>query len=96
MIPIPKQRIEQVDKQYYDPKERALGVHQIVMPALEGTGPTQWDIFCWAVEYIGQTAIGLADDELLAHAKRLSNFLYSLHYSQPETLYGKPDRRTTS
>ena len=90
--------IKKIDAKYWDPGERAQGVHNIVeakFAELIASGldakelPSLWDRFCYAVEYIAQTSMSINNEQLTDVAKRLSAWLYNAHYSHPEDLYGK-------
>ena len=98
--------IEAVDRLYWDPRERAMGVLAIIenvresvreeneeknRPREEGV-PSNWDILCFAVEHVAQMSVALDGDELTPLARRLASWLYSTHYSYPSKIYGAPDR----
>lgn len=97
---VTKYRIEKIDKLYWDPKERALGVHNLIENFLakefpedgDDFPPTQWDKFCYAIEVMSQMAIVMENNQFLEIARAASHWLYSTHYSNAETIYGNPDR----
>ena len=92
--------IDEVDKLYYSPQERAQGVYSILTQHLETLVkekkitdvPTPWDILCFAVEYVGMQAISIQDPKLLGISLALHEWLRGAHYSEPEKIYGKPDK----
>lgn len=103
---IPQKRIEQTDKLYWDPSERAMGVLNIIESVRqrlieenkqkhkpEDTDvPSQWDILCFACEHVARMSVTMEDEELEVIARKLVSWLYSTHYSYPGKIYGAPDR----
>lgn len=104
--PISKKQMKVIDKLYWSPSERATGVYNLWLekaaelrrtnieerrPAEEGV-PSDWDLLCFAVEYVGQQAIVIEDEDFLNIAVALARRLYSIHYSNPGKLYGNPDK----
>ena len=55
--------------------------------------PSDWDIFCFAVEFVGQKSIELDEAELLAIAIALGKWLQAAHYSNPGRIYGEPEMK---
>jgi len=81
--------IEAVNRHWLTPNERASKVNTI----LRGAKITSWDVFCFAVEYIGMRSISIEDSELTEIAVVLNRWLYTIHYNHPARLYGQPDRK---
>lgn len=98
--PISKKMMEVIDKLYYTPSERATGVMALIddirahlRKMKDPEIPTDWDILCFAVEYIGQQSLVIGDDDFTAHCISVSRWLYAVHYSNPGRIYGQPDRQ---
>jgi len=97
------ERLSYVDSKWWSPSERATGVHNLIidlrkhlkevekLPSSEI--PSDLDILCFAVEYLGLQAVAIGDPILLDLAAQVSKWLYSVHYTTPELLYGAPDRK---
>jgi hypothetical protein len=97
---ISRSHVEAIDRDYWSPAERAIGVNQIIGPLMEQLrarepydSPTDWDLLCWAVEYVGQQATETEIEPLINAAKQLAHVVYSLHYTHAARLYGVPDKR---
>ena len=103
---IPKEQMEAVDKLYWTPSERATGVHNMIREVREvirkaniKSGlppdtdiPSDLDLLCYAVEYMGMQAIAIGEETFQEIAIAASRWLYSVHYSNPGRLWGEPDR----
>jgi len=85
---LPKAHILAVDRLWLTPAERATKVNAV----LKGAQLTEWDVMCFAVEYIGMQSIAVDDEDLTGIAVALGRWLYTMHYNHPARLYGKPDR----
>lgn len=94
-----KEHIERLDSLYYDPVERAQGVHNIVEKQLEFLHkqkldiPTQWDMLCYAVQYVVMMSKGMNDEELTFLARKLNSKLFNIHYSNAEKMYPVADKK---
>lgn len=102
---ISPEAIKAIDKLYFTTAQRASGVLSLLNDirdylrkqnrnnkrALDWDVPSDWDIFCFAAEYVGQKALEFGDDELLAIAVALGRWLNGAHYSNPHRLYGEPE-----
>ena len=85
------------------PQERARGVHQIFMEALDRHAeehedkdqPTFWDLLCWAVEYTSQQSIAIDDPRFMAICVQLNRQLWAIHYSSAERIYSREDKLET-
>lgn len=94
-----KERIDEVDSKYWSPSERATGVYNLLfnhLKELKEKGvkdlPTHHDVFCFAIEYIAQQSIGIANAELIQIAKEGVKWLYNLHYTYAENIFEAPDK----
>lgn len=99
MTQIAKGVIKTIDKLYYDPQERALGVNAILSPILDeirkehpDDSPSQWDVLCWAIEYLATMSTVVDEARFTELAKGLTRWLYEVHYSNPKGIYGEPDK----
>ena len=104
---ISKAHMRGVDRLYWDPAERASGILSMINSMRDqlrkknikakrrpGDGiPTDWDLLCFAVEYVGAQAVALQDQHFLNIAIHAERWLYSAHYSNPSKIYGAPDRK---
>lgn len=75
--------MELVDKQFANPSERAHEIWSIIQANPSLIEKTDWDLLCFAVEFIGmmsQTWTWLQED-----AKKLNRLLYTAHYLDRET-----------
>ena len=104
--PISKSHMKFVDRLYWDPAERASGILAMFNNMREHLRkdniknkrhptdgiPTDWDLLCFACEFIGAKAVAIGDPEFLSYAVSVEKWLYSAHYSNPSKLYGPPDR----
>ena len=100
-------QMKAIDKLYWTPSDRASSIHALFgdmrdylkkQNVAEGRDPewdvpSDFDLLCYAVEYMGSQAIVLGDEEFLLIAQHASRWLYSVHYSNPGRLWGEPDRR---
>lgn len=103
---ISKAHMRAVDRLYWSPQERAMGVHALITSLRdhlreenkkhhlpEGKDvPSDWDLFCYACEYAGMQALIINEEELIGISVALNRWLYSAHYSNPGRLYGQPDK----
>ncbi len=104
---IPKEAMRAMDRLYWTTKERASSVHALIggtreelrkQNVREGRDPeddipSDMDLLCYAIEYIGSMAIALGDEEFLLLAQHINIWLQSVHYSNPGRLWGEPDRK---
>lgn len=99
---ITEEYIDKVDKDYYSPGERATTVLNMINMARtkmreagvpEHDIPSDWDILAFAVEWCNLKFLEIGEVELATKAARVSNHFYSIHYTQPERIYGTPDRK---
>lgn len=104
---IPKNQQRSIDRLYWTPSERAVGILSILETVRDGMReenekkgrdpdydvPSDWDFLCFAVEYIGQQALILDDPDFLKAAIWINRWLYSAHYNEPSKIYGSPDRK---
>lgn len=88
-----------IDNLYWSPRERAAGIHamvesmrQTMAEAGETDIPSDWDLLCWAIEYIAMQSVVLGHDRLTEVAKMGVSWLYSVHYNHAASIYGAPDR----
>lgn len=99
---ISKEQMRRIDELYYSPSERAGDVWTLIaqvtayLLSKDKEAPTQWDLLCFAVEYIGSMALTMGDPPFLEKAMELSRHFYSIHYSNPSEIYGEPDRSQES
>jgi hypothetical protein len=84
-------RVEEHDKRFLDPTERAEAVTEWLFYALERKarpgvafhldGPDYWDLLCFSVNFIGQAALGSGDEKFIELAKLVSQWVHNAHYS---------------
>lgn len=90
------ERIAEVDKAYFSPKERADKINTMLELAQEEFDQplTRWDYLCFSTEFIGQFAISFFshDDIFVKTAKLLGKWLYNLHYFYPDKVYGPAEK----
>ncbi len=88
--------MEEVDKLYRDPKERAEEIHTILQLAAKelDMDHSLFDITCFSVQWLGMLATGefSQDERLVDAAIRANKWLYDIHYNAPEVVHGKPDK----
>lgn len=73
---------EQVDSLFPSPNERAHEIWSIISATPQLIEKTDWDLLCFAVEYIAMMSQNwhwLEED-----AKKLTNLLYTAHYLSAE------------
>lgn len=104
---ISRLQMRSVDRLYWSPSERAHGIFALLETMRQGMReknkeenlpqdqdvPSDWDILCFAIEYIGKQSIALADPDFTRAAVWLSKWLYSAHYNEPARIYGSPDKK---
>ena len=102
-----EEQMKAIDKLYWTPSDRASSIHALFgdmrdylkkQNVAEGRDP-EWDVpndfdlLCYAVEYMGAQAVAIGDEDFILIAQHASKWLYSVHYSNPGRLWGEPDRR---
>lgn len=90
-----KRKIATVDAEYLSPEERATIIWNALQEGYSARyreTPEPYDVMMFANEYMAQMALAMGDNELLKLVKKTSNWIYSVHYSQPAVLHGEPDR----
>lgn len=104
--PILPSVMEAIDKLYWSPSDRASGVNSLLREMFghikrknkrnkkpEGEDvPSEWDVLCFCVEFIGVQSMVIENDEFTELAVEINRWVYSAHYSNPGRLYGEPDR----
>ena len=93
MSRITDKEMDEIDKLYLTPKERAEKVNAILQ-ASKGNH-TFIDITCFSAQWFAMLAIGaLSEDEDFVRIARLTNiWLHTRHYNDPKSIYGEPDRK---
>jgi len=81
-IKITEQLIAEVDKRVVSPDERANYIWQLLKK--EHPDLTDWDVLCFAIEYIGM--MHTVHSWLEFPAKHLTSLLYNAHYLNSEAI----------
>jgi len=93
---IPQEKIDEVDKLWFSPKERAEDVNAALQIAARELNMdySLFDTTCFAVQWLAMLAVGaLSSDKDFVRIARLANiWLHDKHYNAPEEIHGKPDR----
>lgn len=86
--PLTEERIDEVDAKYPSPTTRAERIWKIIQ---KDGRPTDYDVTCFAVEWLGRMAIGpfSSDGLFRSIAKGLGKWLYNAHYHHAEEIFGE-------
>ena len=92
MSRITDEEMDEIDKLYYTPLERAEKVNAVLQDSKAEL--TFIDNTCFAVQWLAMLATStLAEDPNFVSIARLANiWLHSRHYNNPKAIYGEPDR----
>ena len=83
--------IAAIDKEYPSPNDRARKVYANIMPIITEKEFSEWDLLCFAVEWIGW--ISQSFPFIAVDAKNLNSLLYTAHYYDRES---DPAKRSQS
>lgn len=86
---------KRIDAKFNDPVKRAEEVWTVIQLAADelGLDTTQWDLLCFACQFLAKEAIGAfsSDDDFVAIVKTLNRWLYNAHYFYAEEIYERVD-----
>jgi hypothetical protein len=78
--------MEEVDKQYLSPNQRAEAIHAVLKEHIPDA--TMWDVVCFCVEMLGIASLDPGLQPVIGDSiKVLSRQIYSIHYFNTEELF---------
>ena len=82
-------RVDNFDKLFLDPAERADLVNTLICTMLNPENPSKsvsfyWDLICFSLETLNLYTKSFCDDEIISIMRAINNQIYSTHYSFPQ------------